>query len=192
MLARSITKLPVSVALMSLLVAALVAGCAHIPNHYREEGPSTTMNWDSPTAADVKASHQPAEPRHRSWQTTTVAAESGGVDHWPLYFEDPFVDKGDGRTDETDPHNVYRNGWEDWVAFPYCPARFIGNTLLLPVSAVVTPPWTVMESDGKVSRQFLGYDHDAAPLERTWLGAPTVADGLEAEAPEPPAEPAAP
>lgn len=38
--------------------------------------------------------------------------------------------------------------------------------MLLPASAVVTPPWTVMVSDGQISRQLLGYDHDAEPLAR--------------------------
>ncbi len=155
-------------------VAGLLIGCAHIPNYYREDGPSTTANWDSPTAADVKARYQPAEPRHREWETKTVALESGAVQHWPLYFEDPFEDKGHGRTDETDPHNVYRLGWEDWVSIPYDISRFTGNWLMLPVSAVVTPPWTVMESDGKLSRQLLGYDHDAAPQGKAGDAAPTA------------------
>jgi len=155
----------------------LLWGCAHIPNYYKEDGPSATADWDSPTAADVKARYEPAPTRHRGWAQATVAAQDGGVPHWPLWLEDPFVDKGHGRTDETHPHDVYRLGWEDWVAFPYGPARWTANWLMLPVSAIVTPPWTVMESDGQLSRQFLGYDHDAAPVERTWLGAATVADG---------------
>ena len=93
----------------------------------------------------------------------TLTSDSGAVDHLPLYFEDPFEDKGAGRTDETDPHNVYRGGWEDYVALPYCFARFTGNWLMFPVSAIVTTPWTIMESDGRLSRQLLGYDHDAIP-----------------------------
>ena len=51
----------------------------------------------SPTAADICANYEPAEPRHREWETTTVCAASGAVTHWPLYFEDPFEDKGHGR-----------------------------------------------------------------------------------------------
>ncbi len=90
---------------------------------------------------------------------------SGVVEHGPLYFEDPFVDKGAGRTEQTDPGNVYRLGWEDWVALPYGYARHVLNLVALPVSAVVTPPWTRMESDGHLSRQILGYDHDATPAQ---------------------------
>ena len=120
-----------------------------------------TADRDSPTAADVKARVGLAEPRHRDWEVRTVSAERGAVTHWPLYFEDPFEDKGHGRTDQTHPHDVHRLGWEDYVAFPYCFARFTANWLFLPVSAVVTPPWTLMESDGELSQQALGYDHDA-------------------------------
>ena len=152
-------QLPISAA----LVVVLLAGCTYVPNQFREEGPSVTAQWDSPTAADVKARFAAAAQRQRGWTETTVAPGSGAVDHLPLYFEDPFEDKGAGRTDETDPHNVYRGGWEDYVALPYCFARFTGNWLMFPVSAIVTTPWTIMESDGRLSRQLLGYDHDAIP-----------------------------
>lgn len=147
-----------------LLTLGLLSGCAHLPNHFREDGPSATATWDSPTVADLRARYQPAPLRERGWPATTVAAENGAVIHWPLYFEDPFEDKGHGRTDATHPHDVYRGGWEDYVALPYSFARFTANWLLLPVSAIVTPPWTLMESDGQLSRQILGYDHDAVPI----------------------------
>ena len=136
---------------------ALLSGCAHVPNQWREDGPSTVMDWDSPTAADVYARFEPAVQLQRDWPRIEVAAESGAVTHWPLYFEDPFEDKGAGRAE-------YRLGWEDYLAMPYGYARFTLNWLLLPVSAVVTPPWTLMESDGVLSRQRLGYDHDATPV----------------------------
>lgn len=143
-------------------VGLLCTGCAHVVNHYVEDGPSTRMAWDSPTAQDIKAHHEPiADQRARDWEARDVRTESGVVYHWPLYFEDPFEDKGHGRTDATDPHNVYRQGWESWVAFPYGFARFTTNWVLLPVSAIVTPPWTVMESDGNVSQQLVWRDHDA-------------------------------
>jgi hypothetical protein len=142
-------------------------GCTYVPNQFKEDGPSTTMAWESPTEADLRARYAPAEQTQRGWAEKEVAANSGVVSHPPLYFEDPFEDKGDGRTDETDPHNVYRGGWEDYVALPYNFARFTANWLLLPASAVVTPPWVVLESDGKVSKQILWYDHDAARTSHT-------------------------
>ncbi len=88
---------------------------------------------------------------------------SGGVTHWPIWFEDPFVDKGsgDGPFDEFGTGvSTYRAGWEDYVALLYSPARHYLNLICLPGSAVVTPPYAVMESDGHVSRQILGHDHD--------------------------------
>jgi hypothetical protein len=51
--------------------------------------------------------------------------------------------------------------WEDWLAFAYCPARFALNTFALPVSAIVTPPGTVLCSDGNISQQLIWRDHDA-------------------------------
>lgn len=194
MTTRSFGRAAVGLVSLSLLVLSFSSGCAIGVNHFKEDGPSTTMNWDSPTTADVRARFAEAPPRERGWEATTVAAESGGVYHYPLYFEDPFVDKGHGRTDETHPHDVYRGGWEDYVALPYCPARFVGNVLLFPASVVVTPPWTIMESDGRLSKQLLGYDHDATPAHDFVPQAPPAASGeAKPEADKSaPAEPGAP
>jgi hypothetical protein len=160
-MAARVWKTELGLAIGGLLVGLALWGCAYVPNQFREDGPSVTMRWDTPAATDIKEHYAPAALRERGWARVTVATESGGVAHLPLYFEDPFEDKGHGRTDETDPHNVYRGGWEDYVAVPYGFGRFTANWLLLPVSAIVTTPWTIMESDGKLSRQLLGYDHDA-------------------------------
>ncbi len=151
----------------AVLLGLALWGCTYVPNQFKEDGPSGTMAWESPTEADLRARYAPAEQQQRGWAETPIAADSGAVPHPPLYFEDPFEDKGDGRTDETDPHNVYRSGWEDDVALFYDPARFGLNLVGLPVSAIVTPPWVVLESDGKVSKQILGYDHDAARTSHT-------------------------
>lgn len=147
--------------LAAVAAAVCLGGCAHSPNQFVEDGPSVFVSWNSPTADDVLEHTPPAEPRQRDWEPKTVTMRSGAVTHWPLYFEDPFVDKGDGRTDETHPGNVHRLGWEDLVAVPYGLARHTVNWLFLPVSAIVTPPWTLMVSDGRLSKQALGYDHDA-------------------------------
>ena len=149
------------------LLTVALWGCTYVPHQFKEDGPSTTMAWESPTEADLRGRYDPAVQTQRGWAETEVAANVGVVSHPPLYFEDPFEDKGDGRTDETDPQNVYRGGWEDYVALPYNFARFTLNWLALPVSAVVTPPWVVLESDGKVSKQILAYDHDAARTPHT-------------------------
>jgi hypothetical protein len=145
-----------------LVAMLLLVGCAHVPNQWIEDGPTTAGDGDSPTAKDVYAHYAPAQQRQRDWSSASVSAEPGAVTHWPLYFEDPFVDKGHGRTGL----NKYHIGWEDYVAMPYCYARFTLNWLMLPLSAVVTPPCVLMESDGRLSRQALGYDHDATRADR--------------------------
>jgi len=162
-------------------------GCSHVPNQWREDGPSVDAKLESPSESDIRANYEPAELRHRDWETTTVSAESGAVTHWPLYLEDPFEDKGHGRGD-------YRLGWEDYVGMLYGYSRYTLNWLVFPVSAIVTPPCTLMESDGILSRQALGYDHDAA---RAHQAAPPAEEQLEkaagapeaAEAPAQPEEP---
>lgn len=136
----------------------LCAGCSHLPNQFREDGPAAVDELESPTSIDVYARFTRNEQRDRGWNRKELVAESGGVTHWPLYFEDPFEDKGSGRMGR----NKYYLGWEDVIAVPYCYARFTLNWIATPVSMVVQPPWMVMESDGEMSKQALGYDHDAA------------------------------
>lgn len=136
----------------------LLAGCAHVPNQFAEDGPASRSTLESPTVQDAFASYQASKQRDRGWQPTVAAAESGAVTHWPLYTEDPFEDKG---TDRPDGPNKYFIGWEDYVALPYGIARHTLNIIGMPVSMVVQPPWTLMESDGELSKQCLGYDHDA-------------------------------
>jgi hypothetical protein len=142
-----------------LLTAGLLlfAGCAHVENQWVEDGPATTEALESPTSQDFLANHSPAPQRQRDWDAATFDGDSGAVTHWPLYFEDPFEDKGHGR----EGMNKYHIGWEDYVALAYCYPRYTLNWLMLPASAAVTPPWTLMESDGELSKQALGYDHDA-------------------------------
>jgi hypothetical protein len=165
------------------LAIVFVAGCAHVPNQWREDGPATTAEWDSPTSKDLKAKHAPAPQRHRDWEQAALAADSGAVTHWPLYFEDPFEDKSHGR----EGLNKYHIGWEDYLAMPYGYARFTLNWLLFPVSAIVTPPWTLMKSDGELSRQALGYDHDATRA-RPEVPAPGPAEPGRNEGAEEPEE----
>ncbi len=143
-----------------LTALTLLAGCAHVPNPWVEDGPATREPWESPSARDVLQHHAAAAHTKPRWsQPLTLAAADGSVTHWPLYFEDPFVDKGHGRSGL----NKYHLGWEDVVASVYGYARHTLNWLLIETSLVVEPPWTLMVSDGELSRQPLGLvNHDAA------------------------------
>lgn len=158
---------------LALAAGALLAGagCAH--NYWAEDSPAAKSDWNSATMADVYARMTPSAARVRGWPEMKPGVESGTVRHTPLYFEDPFEDKGSGH----DGSDKYRIGWEDYVAMPYGLARHMLNWFGLPVSLVVTPPWMAMESDGRLSRQILGYDHDA------------IGGGVESKSPSAPAEP---
>lgn len=172
----STAKLRRGCTLIPGLWVPVMIGCSLPVDFYREDGPSTTAAWESPTVQDVRARYEPAETQHRDWPASTVSTEAGVVYHRPLYFEDPFEDKGSGRTDETHPHNVYRLGWEDWVAFPYSMGRAGLNTVMIVVSPIVTLPWMVMESDGEISQQLIWYDHDATPQ---WLARKRAREAAE-------------
>lgn len=150
----------------------LLTGCARVPNLFAADSPSYRTPLESPTAADVQTRFVAPEPRSRQWQQRTVAAKRTDVLHGPLYFEDPFEDKGTG-----EPHQL---GWGDALAAPYGFSRFTLNWLLAPASMIVTPPWTPLVSDGRLSRQALGYDHDALPAHHATNEppAPAPADSL--------------
>lgn len=159
-------------AAIGLSLAALLgaAGCSQnrtiLQNYWKETNASVDADYDTPTASLIYATKAPAPQRVRAWEQTCVAADERPSNHWPLYMEDPFEDKGTGR----DGRNKYYVGWEDYLALAYSPARYHLNYLGLPVSAIVTPPWTIMESDGRLSEQALGYDHDAIPEGREQRG----------------------
>jgi hypothetical protein len=151
----------VAAALIACVACTGLTGCGHVANQWVEDGPATKESWETPTSRDILEKCPPCEQRHRQGETLYASAERGAVLHGPLYMEDPFADKGTGR----EGLNKYYVGWEDYVAMPYCFARYTLNWLLSPASMVVTPPWTKMESDGEISKQLLGYDHDAERLD---------------------------
>ncbi len=160
-------------------------GCHEIANPLVDDlAPTDTIT--TPSAAGVESADAPQAVHTRAFDRQPVEPTVGTVTHWPLWYQDPFEDKGseDGQ---------FRLTEEDGIALPYGLARFILNTMGLPVSIGVQPPWKLMCSDGRLSRQALGYDHDP---ERCVGGAPTPIDVLEIGtidgAASEPAEPAPP
>jgi hypothetical protein len=140
---------------IAALGCLLPAGCQHLTNPFSDDIPDasmvTTMSMEIARAAPMKPNI-----RRREFAEMRIEPQYGTVQHWPNYYEDPFEDKGS--EDE-----MIAWTWEDYLATFYGPGRFILNTMGLPVSLAVTPPFTVMCSDGKLSQQALGYDHDATP-----------------------------
>lgn len=76
----------------------------------------------------------------RPWPQTTAGYEPCIVTHFGSYYDDPFVTTGDG-------DNAY--GWTalDAVAFGYSPARFVVNTLAVPISMIKEPPGILTTTD---------------------------------------------
>jgi len=141
---------------VTALAGSTMLGCAHAINPFADESiPREAMT----TASERRARQSGATPdlRRRDWPQIATSRPTGEVVHWPTWFEDPFEDKGseDGK---------YAWTGEDYLAVPYSFARLLLNTMGWPVSAAVTPPGTPMVSDGRLSRQALGKDHDATPL----------------------------
>lgn len=147
--------------------AGLITGCHRIENQFVQDGPSSDVTLDSATVQDLRnRGTAPEHQRERNWEKNRFALHSGAVHHGPLYFQDPFEDKGTGHQNSAGEPE-YRMGWEDLVAAPYGFSRFTLNWLLSPVSMVVNPPWQTTESDGQLSKQLLGYDHDPEPVAST-------------------------
>lgn len=140
----------------SAVAAALLGGCSELINPYVDEVPATSEVYTASVAGVQQADTSPVM-RVRDFEPAYVSAQDGTVSHWPLGWEDPLVDRGsaDGQ---------YALTWEDYVAIPYGLGRSLVNTMGWPISVAVLPPYTVMGSDGVLSRQALGYDHDAARL----------------------------
>ncbi len=144
----------------TVLAAVLAAapGCSEIVNPWADDVPRA----DVVTTASVEGVRAAREDMERPAQRVVgaermqIRPEDGTVTHWPLWWEDPFVDKGS-------QDGLFAWTAEDYLAMPYGLGRNLVNTMGFPISAVVQPPWTVMGSDGTLSRQALGYDHDAEP-----------------------------
>lgn len=124
--------------------AVPIGGCHNGESPFTDDlagrPPVTTPSADATRAAS-------AEPTftQRPHAPTEVRAASGVVTHGPLYFEDPY----DAPSDEDD---VFEWSGADYAHMAYGPARFLVNTVLFPVSAAVTPPWLLVESDGQSTK----------------------------------------
>lgn len=146
----------------------LAVGCNHVNNPWVDSGALVDQEMTTPsTEAYVRRAEQStASPQpQRVWRQSEVYCENGAVSHWPLWFEDPFEDKGNSfkpKADRDAPDTEFAWNWVDYLHMGYGPGRMIFvNTAGWPISAVVTPPGTLMESDGKIDKGLVWYDHDA-------------------------------
>ncbi len=151
---------PALLGILMTIAAVTIAlgsmGCQHTIDPFTDDLPATSEITTTSVEGARAAPQQGRTVPRREFAQTHVEPQGGTVDHWPLWWEDPFEDKGsqDGQFAWTE---------EDYLAIAYGPGRFLLNTMAFPISAWMTKPGTVMCSDGRISRQGLGYDHDAAP-----------------------------
>lgn len=135
-------------------VIVLSSGCSLMVNPFRDE--LTSQAAVSTPSADGVRDAKCGEPSElvRPFEEVQLAAADGTLTHGPLYFEDSFEDTG------SDDGNFAWTG-EDYRHPFYWRGRFLLNAIFFPVSVVVTPPWTVMASDGHPSRECLGLSYDS-------------------------------
>lgn len=141
-----------------------IVGCAHVNDPYKDSSAAIDADMTTASAEGFRGKAEfPANPC-RNPQRETVLAENGAVSHWPLWFEDPFEDKGNDWAPPEDrdaPDNHFALTWVDYAHIFYGPGRMAVNLATLPVGLGVTPAGTLMESDGRIDKGIVRYDHDA-------------------------------
>ena len=149
-------------------VLAFAVGCTQVNNPWEDSGASVNNEMQTPSSVGVQGKSEFGRPHRRSWEPAQAVYESCAVTHWPLWFEDPFEDRGNTYVLMTDPaaqrdlpDNQFAWNWVDYMHMGYGPGRELLNIASWPVSVAVTPPGTLMESDGHIDKNILGYDHDA-------------------------------
>jgi hypothetical protein len=116
----------------------------------------------TPSSTFVDAGHVQPSLQQRGWASMASYYAVPAVHHGPLYFEDEMEN-----VSEVNSNCPSGYTWLDILAVPYSDARWMLNTIALPVSMVVNPPWQRMCSDGEPgTRPPLGLTLDAAPCAR--------------------------
>jgi hypothetical protein len=133
------------------------------------------------SAEDYQGRSEFGRAGRREWPTAAFCYSTGTVTHWPIWFEDPFGDKGNELelSDDIDPIDTHfaMNGI-DYLHMAYGPARLLLNAVAWPISAIVTPPGTLLASDGRLSPSIIGrLDHDAERVDPDEVDPPDVVCG---------------
>lgn len=141
-------------------------GCAQLNDPWKDSSAAIDADMTTPSTQGYQGVAEFGRPTGRTWEGSEVRYVNGSVTHWPLWWEDPFEDKGNrehppASGDESEPDNRFVVTWVDYLGIGYSPSRWFLNTIGWPVSAIVTPPGTLMESDGRISKGLVWYDHDA-------------------------------
>ena len=163
---RLTTLLKFKLVLVGAFAGSYVLGCAQLNNPWKDSSAAIDADMTTPSTEGYKGNPEFGGPNRRTWAGSEVRYANGSVTHWPLWWEDPFEDKGNHEQppasgNESEPDNQFVVTWVDYLGIGYNPSRWFLNTIGWPISAVVTPPGTLMESDGRISKGLVWYDHDA-------------------------------
>lgn len=128
-------KTIISICLVSVI--ATLIGCEATAQSDKKE-----LTWQKTTSYEKIMAQKPETSplKPRNWDNKKAQYTQCVVTHFGSYFDDPFVTKGDG--DE-----YYGWTFMDLAAFAYCPARFIVNTVCVPVSMIKEPPGVLTTTD---------------------------------------------
>lgn len=151
-------------AMTASCIAMVGVGCTQLNNPWQDSATAMDAEMTTPSAQGYQGKTEFGRPSRRTTAQAVLYYENGVTTHWPLWFEDPFEDKGNrwrnaGEPDDADVE--FALNWVDYLYLAYGPARLFVNTVTWPIGAVVTPPGMLLESDGRVSKGLVWYDHDA-------------------------------
>ncbi len=150
-------------------LAALVvgtAGCSRFNNPWKDSSSVMDAEMTTASADHHRGKSQFGRQYQRGTPRADVVYENGATTHWPLWFEDPFEDKGNrlrGAADADAPDTQFAWNWADYLHIGYGPSRMLMNIGAWPISAAVRHPGMLMESDGRISKGLVWKDHDARP-----------------------------
>ena len=145
---------------MALAAGMMCGGCQFYADP-RSDDLADQPAVTTPSVESVRAAPVDRVPRKRPYAPMHISAKDGTVMHAALLFEDGAED---GAEDSADGDQRFAWSNEDLAQWFLGPARFLVNIGLFPISAVVTPPWQAMVSDGHSSPMVLGVEpHDAEP-----------------------------
>lgn len=172
------------VPLAAAIAVSCIFGCAHVNDPWRDSSVAINQDMRTPSSETYSKGNRaefPAE-RRRAWDAHQVTYHNGAVTHWPLWFEDPFEDRGNSDVPMKDPalerslpDNEFAWNWVDYFHMPYGLARQYLNIIGWPVSAAVTPPGTLLDSDTRIDKGLLCHDHDAKRSDSVGREPPDVA-----------------
>ncbi len=129
-----------------------LSGCSLMVDPFADElaGQSavTTRSVDG-----IRATEAAPVLRQRPHARIEIEPQDGTVLHGPTYFQDGAWTKDGG-------DDLFAWTAEDHLQPFFARARLAFNAIMFPIHVVQTPPWAVMESDGRISRRRCGVDHD--------------------------------